>query len=145
MTAWNAIKQAPRKLGEAAAQARPTLVGITSPPRRMSSLMFGVVMVGILVAGLVGVLVLSTALQTREFELRAKQRTASELAYQVSDLESKVDRANAPRELGRRATALGMVVCSVIGAVLGYAIAALGWRWWIAAKWKRRGHGRSAI
>lgn len=109
MTAWNAIKQAPRKLGEAAAQARPTLVGITSPPRRMSSLMFGVVMVGILVAGLVGVLVLSTALQTREFELRAKQRTASELAYQVSDLESKVYRANAPRELGRRATALGMV------------------------------------
>ena len=109
MTAWNAIKQAPRKLGEAAANARPHLVGINSPPRRMSSLMFGVVMVAILVAGLVGVLVLSTALQTREFELRAKQRTASELAYQVSDLESKVYRANAPRELGRRATALGMV------------------------------------
>lgn len=39
------------------------------------------------------------------------------------------------------ATALGMVVCSVVGAVLGYAIAALGWRAWIAAKWKRRGHG----
>ncbi|MEP9402205.1 DUF2062 domain-containing protein [Sphingomonas sp. VNH70] len=38
------------------------------------------------------------------------------------------------------ATALGMVVCSVIGAVLGYAVAALGWRLWIAAKWKRRHH-----
>jgi uncharacterized protein (DUF2062 family) len=39
------------------------------------------------------------------------------------------------------ATAVGMVACAVIGAVLGYALSALGWRLWIAAKWKRR-HGR---
>jgi uncharacterized protein (DUF2062 family) len=39
------------------------------------------------------------------------------------------------------ATAVGMLVCSVIGAVLGYALAALGWRLWIGAKWKRRHHG----
>lgn len=107
MTAWEAIKQAPRKLGEAA--ARPQLVGIASPPRRMSSLLFGVVMVAILVGGLIGVLVLSTALQTREFELRAAQRSANELGYQVSDLESQVNRAKAPLQLGRRATDLGMV------------------------------------
>lgn len=107
MTAWEAIKQAPRKLGEVA--ARPQLVGITSPPRRMSSLWFGITMVTILVGGLIGVLVLSTALQTREFELRAAQRTANELGYQVSDLESQVNRAKAPLQLGRRATDLGMV------------------------------------
>ncbi|QIK72961.1 hypothetical protein G7070_12655 [Propioniciclava coleopterorum] len=107
MTAWEAIKQAPRKLGQAA--TRPNLVGISSPPQRMSALMFGVVMVAVLVAGLVGALVLSTALQTREFELRDAQRTAGELGYQVSDLESQVNRAKAPQQLGRRATELGMV------------------------------------
>lgn len=107
MTAWEVIKQAPRKLGEAA--TRPQLVGIDSPQRRMSSLLFGIVMVMILVAGLVGVLVLSTALQTREFELRAAQRTADELGFRVSDLESQVNRAKAPLALGRRATDLGMV------------------------------------
>lgn len=35
-------------------------------------------------------------------------------------------------------TAIGMAECSVIGGVLGYAVAAIGWRLWIAAKWKRR-------
>lgn len=39
------------------------------------------------------------------------------------------------------ATAVGMVACSIMGAVLGYALSALGWRLWIAAKWKRRHHG----
>ncbi len=36
------------------------------------------------------------------------------------------------------ATALGMVVCSVVGALLGYAASALAWRWWISRKWRRR-------
>lgn len=36
------------------------------------------------------------------------------------------------------ATALGMVVCSLIGAVLGYALSAWGWRLWIARKWRHR-------
>ncbi|WP_343227982.1 DUF2062 domain-containing protein [Stakelama flava] len=36
------------------------------------------------------------------------------------------------------ATIVGLVVFAIVGAVLGYAISALGWRWWIAHKWKRR-------
>jgi uncharacterized protein (DUF2062 family) len=36
------------------------------------------------------------------------------------------------------ATALGMVVCSLIGAVLGYAVSSWGWRLWIARKWRHR-------
>ncbi|NJR77332.1 DUF2062 domain-containing protein [Sphingomonas sp. 36D10-4-7] len=36
------------------------------------------------------------------------------------------------------ATGLGMIVCAVAGAVLGYAVAALGWRAWIARKWRHR-------
>lgn len=35
-------------------------------------------------------------------------------------------------------TALGMVICSVLGAALGYLVSALGWRWWIAHKWSKR-------
>lgn len=35
----------------------------------------------------------------------------------------------------------GLFIISVIAAALGYVIAALFWRWWIGAKWRRRGHG----
>ncbi len=36
---------------------------------------------------------------------------------------------------------VGLLVLTVVFAVLGYAITALGWRWWIAAKWRKR-HSR---
>lgn len=36
------------------------------------------------------------------------------------------------------ATFVGMVVCALIGALLGYALAAFGWRAWIARKWRHR-------
>lgn len=39
------------------------------------------------------------------------------------------------------ATAVGMVVCAIAGAAIGYGVSVLGWRWWIAHKWKRRHHG----
>ena len=35
---------------------------------------------------------------------------------------------------------VGLLVLTVAGAVLGYLLSALGWRWWIAAKWRRRHH-----
>jgi uncharacterized protein len=41
-------------------------------------------------------------------------------------------------------TAVGMAICAVLGAVLGYAIAALGWRLWIARKWHKRQSERAA-
>jgi len=40
-------------------------------------------------------------------------------------------------------TAAGMAICAVIGAVLGYGVAALGWRLWIARKWQRRQRHRA--
>ncbi len=36
------------------------------------------------------------------------------------------------------ATMLGLVVLSITFAVLGYVVAAFGWRWWIAHKWNQR-------
>lgn len=39
---------------------------------------------------------------------------------------------------------LGMTIVSVAGAALGYALTAIGWRIWIARKWKARGEARQA-
>ena len=36
------------------------------------------------------------------------------------------------------ATALGLLIISIIGATIGYLIASFGWRWWIGHKWRRR-------
>jgi uncharacterized protein (DUF2062 family) len=39
------------------------------------------------------------------------------------------------------AIAVGLLIVTVVMAVLGFALSALGWRWWIARKWRAR-HGR---
>ncbi len=109
MTAWQTIRETPRRLGAAASQARPPLRGIMSPPRRLSPITFAVLVVGILVAGMVGMLALTTALQNQAFEVRAAQRTASELGFRASDLEAQANRVKAPEALGLRATELGLV------------------------------------
>jgi uncharacterized protein (DUF2062 family) len=36
------------------------------------------------------------------------------------------------------ATVTGLVIIAAIGAVLGYGLSALGWRLWIARKWRNR-------
>jgi uncharacterized protein (DUF2062 family) len=38
------------------------------------------------------------------------------------------------------ATAVGLVVLAVVGAVIGYLLAAWWWRLWIAHKWRHRRH-----
>lgn len=38
----------------------------------------------------------------------------------------------------------GLVTITIIAAVLGYIISAIGWRLWIARKWKRRAEARAA-
>lgn len=109
MTAWESIIHAPRRFGEVAAHARPQLRSIASPQRRMGAVPFALTLVAVVVAGMVGLLVLTTALQNQAFEIREKQRVATELGYRASDLTSQVNRASSPSELGRRAAAQGMV------------------------------------
>jgi uncharacterized protein (DUF2062 family) len=46
------------------------------------------------------------------------------------------------------ATAVGLVAISVIGAIIGYALAAFWWRYWVAHKWRKRRSeraGRTAV
>lgn len=109
MTAWQALREAPRRIGRAAGAARPDLKLIRTPARRLAAVPFGVLMVLLLAAGTVGLLLLNTTLQNQAFEMRAAQREAAELGYLVSDLESQVYAAESPAELARKATALGMV------------------------------------
>ena len=40
------------------------------------------------------------------------------------------------------ATAIGLLVISVVAATIGYFVAGLGWRWWTAHKWRHRQHAR---
>lgn len=109
MSASEAIREAPRRRGEATGQARPQLRRVPSPQRRVATAPFAVMMVLLLVGGMVGLLALITSVQNQAFEVRETQRTANELGYKVSDLEARTTRAKAPAELARRATALGMV------------------------------------
>ena len=40
------------------------------------------------------------------------------------------------------ATVVGLFIITLTLSVVGYFAAALGWRWWIARKWRARKHGR---
>lgn len=37
---------------------------------------------------------------------------------------------------------VGLLVLTVVGAILGYGASVLGWRWWIARKWRSRHNKR---
>jgi len=133
MTAWQALREAPRRIGEAAAQARPVLRPIASPPRRMGTVPFAVLMVLLLALGMVGVLLLTTQLQGQAFEVREAQRQARERGYRGSALEAHVTRTRAPEQRARAATALGMVpyphgvfIDLATGQVVGEATPARG-------------------
>ncbi|WNO52878.1 DUF2062 domain-containing protein [Stakelama saccharophila] len=41
------------------------------------------------------------------------------------------------------ATIVGLILLAAIGAVIGHVAATIGWRLWIARKWRRRHHGKS--
>jgi hypothetical protein len=42
------------------------------------------------------------------------------------------------------ATALGLLIVTAVLSISGYGLSALGWRLWIARKWRNR-HGRNEI
>lgn len=108
MTAWEVLRDAPRRWG-VPRPTRPRLTSIPLPERRLSTAPFAALMVAFFVAGVVGLLLLITEVQTTSFAVREEQRKAAELGYALSDLEARVYRAQSPEELARRATGLGMV------------------------------------
>jgi type IV secretory pathway VirB10-like protein len=87
--------------------SRP-LRAVSEPAARLARFPFLLVLIGIFGIGMVGLLMLNTALQSQAFESRTLNRQATELAYAQADLENQLDVLAAPQELARRASLLGM-------------------------------------
>lgn len=74
----------------------------------MARLPFLSVLIALVGAGMVGLLLLNTALQTQAFQASQLRRQAAEMSYAEGELQQLVTEAGSARELSRRATALGM-------------------------------------
>lgn len=81
---------------------------VPRPRARMARLPFLTVLIGLVGAGMVGLLLLNTSLQNQAFEATQLRRQAAEMSYAEGELEQLLTEAQSARELGRRATALGM-------------------------------------
>ncbi len=90
--------------------ARERALRIVAPARaRVRRAPFVVVVVTILSVGLVGLVVLSTALQNQAFELARLQEESTSLAVQQQQLEYEADRLANPASLAAAASAIGMI------------------------------------
>nr|WP_246193156.1 septum formation initiator family protein [Kitasatospora atroaurantiaca] len=70
---------------------------------------FAVLVVVLLSGGLLGLLMLNTALNEGSFELSRLQKQTTELTDQQQTLQQQIDQGSAPDALERRARELGMV------------------------------------
>jgi hypothetical protein len=87
---------------------RPRLRAVPRPLPRLARMPFILVLIAIFGVGMTGLLMLNTTLQNQAFQAGTLNRQATELAYTQADLESQLDRAAAPQELARRASAYGL-------------------------------------
>jgi hypothetical protein len=97
---------APRTPREAS--AKPALKALGKPKSRLSRIPFLLILAGILAAGMVGMLILSTTLQDQAFAVESKQSEANVLASKVSSLETQVAEARSVNSLAGKAEKLGM-------------------------------------
>jgi hypothetical protein len=93
----------------AAAKKSPSLALITPVTNRAKRTPFVVVLLGMIGAGLVGLIVLSTYMQAQAFELDRLQDEARDLQTEQAALERDVSQLESPRNLGSRALVYGMV------------------------------------
>lgn len=104
MTALEAPRSSPER--------RPRRWGLAQvpiPQRRMANVPF-VLSLGVFLAlGMVGLLLLNTALQEQGFAVQSQQKASDQLGYRVAALESEVTEARSSTRLAVEATKLGMV------------------------------------
>lgn len=105
MSALPVVTPEPRRPGET---RRRGLRLVPRPRARMARLPFLSVLIALVGAGMVGLLLLNTALQTQAFQASQLRRQAAEMSYAEGELQQLVTEAGSARELSRRATALGM-------------------------------------
>lgn len=77
-------------------------------PGRMARIPFITVLIAIFGLGMVGLLVVNTALQNQAFESRALTRQSAQLVYQEAELQSQLNKVRTPEQIAAKASALGM-------------------------------------
>lgn len=104
MTALQTPRRSPQQ-----PKRRESLREVPPVNRRIAGVPF-VLGLGVLLAiGMLGLLLLNTALQEQAFAVRDQQKQADLLGYRVSSLESEVTEARSSSRLAIEATKLGMV------------------------------------
>jgi hypothetical protein len=86
----------------------PRLRVVTGAPQRRAAL-FGIICVGLLAAGLIGLLVLNTALAQGSFTLHDLRATSDQLSDAESTLSESLNVSRSPANLAKTAAGLGMV------------------------------------
>lgn len=74
----------------------------------MARMPFIAVLIAIFAVGMVGLLVVNTALQNQAFESRALNRQAARLGYAEAELQAQLNQLRTPGEIAAKASALGM-------------------------------------
>ena len=109
MTALPAPKPTPNQRRPEEPSPRWSLREVRLPQRKMASIPF-VLSLGVLLAlGMVGLLLLNTALQEQGFVVQNRQKAAAQLGYKVAALETEVTEARSSAGLAVAAAKLGMV------------------------------------
>jgi hypothetical protein len=105
---WDS-RSAPRVRPPSRTSTRAPLRAVSAPAQQPHSSAFVVLMVLLLAGGMVGLLVLNTAMQRGAFALEKLRNDAETLSVRGQVLDLQVERLRSPERLARRATALGMV------------------------------------
>ncbi len=133
MTAMPAPGPERRSAPEPTPTPRPRLQPVPRPRRRMATVPFVMVVALVMAAGMVGLLVFTTALQDQTFVVQAKQSQADVLADQLADLQAQAARARSVQNLTVAAQKLGMhpdpygaQLEVPAGTVVGNAVAVTG-------------------
>ena len=98
------IPRAPRDERRPRADLHP----VPTPRRQLPMPGFVAVVALVLALGMVGLLVLTTALQNQAFLVQDRQGEATQLSNQLSDLQAQVAQARSVEHLGIAAQQLGM-------------------------------------
>ncbi len=109
MTALLAPKPNPGQRRSEQRAPRESLREVRRPQRTVASIPF-ILGLGVLLAlGMVGLLLLNTALQEQAFAVRDQQKVATQLGYRMAALETEVTQARSSEGLAVAASKLGMV------------------------------------
>jgi hypothetical protein len=95
-----------------ATATRPRLAAVPVGPAHRSRTPFVTLLCGLMIAGLLALLLLNTALAQDSFALHELQRRSAALTDREQALAQQVSVQESPQELARRAIALGMVPSS---------------------------------